>query len=212
MVDEKQLPRDVQQLLDAARAQVLAHESNDLPRPTRIQLQLALGPHLKSPNEPPFAVLGVGLSRRTSLCVSVVEKVAPIWERTYPDVPAVEDMIRLARQRLREEITPDEALDGRSRLVGVLQNHIDEPEENQPGMAAGEAAAQAVFAAVYDENVESPQSLDDDLDATQWDCAFWGACAWSGAIPGQDGWNQEAYKEYWLWYLDEAIPEAWASA
>jgi len=121
-------------------------------------------------------------------------------------------MIRLARQRLREEITPDEALDGRSRLVGVLQNHIDEPEENQPGMAAGEAAAQAVFAAVYDENVESPQSLDDDLDATQWDCAFWGACAWSGAIPGQDGWNQEAYKEYWLWYLDEAIPEAWASA
>jgi len=156
----------------------------------------------------------VGLTRRTNLCALVVEKVRPIWERHYPDPPAVEaieDMLRLARERLRQEITEDEALDGRSQLVGPLQNYITEAEEEQPGLSAGEAAQNLVHTAVYDEDVEQPELLDADLDPTAWDCAFWGACAWGGAIPGQDGWDQEAYKEYWLWYLDEAIPEAWAS-
>jgi hypothetical protein len=142
----------------------------------------------------------------------VVEKVRAIWDRHYSDTPAVEDMLQLARQRLREEITHDQALDGRSELVGALQNYVDEPEEKQAGVAAGEAAQRLVFTTVYDEEIEQPELLDEDLDPTDWDCAFWGACAWSGAIPGQADWNHEAYKEYWLWYLDAAIPEAWASA
>lgn len=211
MAEALKLPSEFQQLLDQARAEVLAHRDNDLPRPTRLRLQLALGPHLESPNKPPFAIPGVGLTRRTNLCVSVVEQVAPIWDRHYPDIPAVEDMLRFARQRLREECTHDEALNGRSRLVGALLNHITEPEEKQPGIAAGEAAQRLVHTAVYDENFEDPALLDEHFDPTAWDCAFWGACAWSGSIPRLEGWNQEAYKEYWLWYLNEAIPWAWAS-
>lgn len=207
MVESKQVPHELRQLLDQARAKMLTHKTNDLPRPSRVQLQLALGEYLRSP--------GVGLTRRANLCLLVAEKVRPIWEHHYPQAPAVEavqDMIRIAGQRLRNEITQREARRGRGELVSVLQDAADEPEEKQPAMAAGEAAARAVYVAMYDEDLEKPELLDDDLDASDWDCAFWGACAWSGGIPGQTGWNQEAYKEYWLWYLDEAIPEAWASA
>jgi len=202
-----ELPHGLRQRLDQARVQVLAHESSDLPRPTRIQLQLAMGPHLRSP--------GVGLTRRANLCLLVVKKVQPIWERHYPELPAseaVQDMIRLTEQCLRSEITRKEARRGRGGLMSVLLDADAEPVEKQPALSAGEAATRAVYVAMHDEDADQPELLDDDLDATDWDCAFWGACAWSGAIPGHDGWNQEAYKEFWLWYLDEAVPEAWASA
>ena len=210
MVDSKQLPDELQRLLELGRAQVSAHPNNDLPRPTRVQIQLALGPYTRSP--------GVGLTRRTHLCLLVVEKVAGIWERHYPDGPAaeaVQDMLGLTRQRLAGEITQREARRGRGQLVSVLQDSADEPQEKQPAMSAGEAAVRAVYVAMYDEDLEKPELLDDDMDAADWDCAFWGACAWAAAIPGNDGWNQqnqEAYKEYWLWYLNEAIPKAWSSA
>lgn len=205
--DAPDVRHEIRDLLDRARAEVLAHPDNDLPRPMRIQLQLALGPHLRAP--------GVGLSRRANLCLLVVKKLRPIWERHYPELPAVEavqDMIRVAEQRLRGEITQREARRGRSHLMSVLLDCDAEPAEKQPALSAGEAATRAVYVAMHDENADQAELLDEDLDASDWDCAFWGACAWSGAIPGQAGWNQEAYKEYWLWYLDEAIPEAWESA
>src|SRR6187549_1142761 len=116
MVSNQQLPHELQQLLGHARVQVLANKRNGLPRPMRIQVLLALGPRLKAPTKPPYAIAGAGLTRRTNLCVLVVEKVHPIWQRHYPDIPAVADMLLLARQRLREEITHDQAFDGRSEL------------------------------------------------------------------------------------------------
>lgn len=212
MVSQIELPQELRELLAHARSQMLSHKRNDLIRPLRIQIERSLGPYVAAPNKPAYALRGVGLTRRTNLCIFMVERVSKIWDKHYPDVPAVQDMIQLARQRLEGSISVDDALDGQSRLVGVLQNNADEPLEKQPALSAGEAAVQAVYVAVYDEDMKDAQKLDDDLDAADWDCAFWAACAWSGAIPSQEGWSQQAYKEFWLWYLDEAVPRAWASA
>ena len=121
-------------------------------------------------------------------------------------------MIRLTEQSLPGKITRREARCGRGHLMSVLLDCDAEPAEKQPALSAGEAATRGVYVAMHDEDADQAELLDDDLDASDWDCAFWGACAWSGGIPRLEGWNQHAYKEYWLWYLDEAIPEAWASA
>jgi hypothetical protein len=53
-MEMKELPRALGESLQRAREEVLARPINDLPRPTRKQIQLRLGPHLTAKETKPL--------------------------------------------------------------------------------------------------------------------------------------------------------------
>jgi hypothetical protein len=102
----------------------------------------------------------------------------------------------------------------KNRFWGELESLLYKGE-HFASIYVGFAAANTVTTALNDErfhplNIED-HLLDDDLDPYQWDASFYAAGAYAGGFTWEEGSSVVRRREFWEWYLDEAVPLAWNS-
>jgi immunity protein Imm5 of predicted polymorphic toxin system len=199
------LPPELQSALQFASDALRNDPSGALPLPYRRAIWAALGP--PTPRGP-------GHRRRVDLDVRTVQRVLPIWQSAHADDDRPLQMLQLAQSVLDGTVDADSATRTRDRFEVEVQDLED--EDFAPGYV-GDAAVHAVVTAEVDHQPDAfpPQTRDEDLDADQWDTSYYAAAAASGTAPGDpsdDNQSQERRRGFWRWYLEEAVPAAYASA
>ena len=141
-----------------------------------------------------------------SLCV---RHVAGLWDDRFPGDVRLEQMLSLADKVVNGEI--NDAVAERQRdefYVDVVED--DDGEGDFAAMFVGHAAANTVVSALIKDNFDAIPSVDDDddLDAESFDPSFLCASAAAGGLPGHEASSVARRREFWTWYLDEAIRQA----
>lgn len=147
--------------------------------------------------------------RRVRLNAMCVRHVLGRWRERFPHDDSVEQMLQLAEDVVAGEIDPDAAIAERDRF------YVDVVEIREYGdpsaMFVGLAAANTVVEALVEDNGDAiPQAEDDeDLDPEAYDTSYLCASAAARGLDRRPA-DIEARRAFWLWYLDEAIPEIYA--
>jgi hypothetical protein len=173
---------------------------------------------------------GAGFARRIALAELATRHVLPIWERGYPRDQRPYELLDIAQRLVRGEASHEEAERAWSDLAGDLQDPPDSDPAAGKFLAelmkpqhAGMAAVRTVVAAMYDVDVDPDLDHEDhELDVEQWDASYRASLAECGYNPGDPPYEegdsgdnaetQERRRQFWRWYLDEAVPAAYRSA
>jgi hypothetical protein len=119
-------------------------------------------------------------------------------------------MLQLAEEVVAGETDPDAAIVERDRFyVDVVETrqYGDYPSARFVGLAAANTIVEAL---VEDNGDAIPEAEDDeDLDPEAYDTSYLCASAAARGLDGRPA-DIEARHAFWLWYLDEAIPEIYA--
>lgn len=203
------VPASMASVLADAENVLAAAPDGHLPLPYRRRIWCALGPLVLDGNR---AVAGSGVRRRAALAIAAAEHVLPLWEGVRPGDSRPRAALALARQYL------DGTADFRAakRWQGKFLTDLDDlvaGEDSDPALRAGFAAAKAITTALHDELFE-PAERDEDvsdeaLDPDQWDAAYFAAMSFAGGAIWEDGSDPERRREFWQWYLKDAVPRAW---
>jgi Immunity protein Imm5 len=201
------LPSDLVESIDVCRSILQQNSFGHLVLRPRKRLLLALGPY--SVGERARAVPSVGHRRRVALACATADKVVPLWERRLLGDSRPKLMIGLARAYARGEISEEAAREENSRFMTELEDMLEEEVGNVE--YAGWAAVAAVVVAGCDEDLSEPDSDLDDLDVevTSWSTAYAASVAYANGAPGQPGSDVSHRREFWNWWLDEAVPAAY---
>jgi len=198
------LPPDLEQRIAEARTVLDQRGDGRLPLPQRRRVREAFGPWepLDAPTAPP------GLRRRVELARLAAERVLPVWYAEAEGDHGPEQMLEFAERRLNREISEAEADDLADRFRVHAERLASRKQISQRALAAGEAARLVLAAADLDDYAEhAPDADDGDIDPDNWEAAYVAAIAAAG-YPDED---VEARRAFWRWYLDEAVPTAWAA-
>lgn len=204
------LPQTLSDPVEAASEALRDDSEGHLALPLRRRVWAAMGPALRDENDRPH---GAGHRRRTSLAVLCVRHVLPLWEAAYPDNDGPQRMLALAEQVLSGAAPPDAADRSRGQFWTDVESLVYEDQLFVPSYV-GYAAVDAVTTAQVDEEVEGfdEGELDENLDADQWDASFFASLAFASGAPGEQGSDPARRREFWRWYLREAVPAAYTTA
>ncbi|MGH9281181.1 MAG: Imm5 family immunity protein, partial [Acidimicrobiales bacterium] len=155
----------------------------------------------------------LGHRRRSVLDLLAVERVKPIWNAAYPGDGAVDEVIDAARKVLDGEQSAEWATQLQSRTWVALLDRMSADQKFSAG-DVGQAVCAALSTAAHDKPYDDlPPDVDDyDLDSDAWDASFLAAMAAAGGEVGSPVASDERRREFWEWYLREAVPSAWRSA
>lgn len=202
------MTKQLKKLIDRAKTEIVKSPILELSFKTRQEILRELGPI------PKRGTLGPGLIRRALLC-SIVKPALPLWE-AHCDTKDPHKMIELAEHYLAGRIGMKELRGPASSFRGGLDTS-DVPEKDV-AFLVGRGSVCAAYVASSDELLEpdedagfTRQDLEDPQDPDYWDCAFWIAGAQAGGMPWVKKFKKKKYGEFWVWYLDVAVPMAWAS-
>ena len=193
------LPAPLRAALEQAQAALDASSTGHLPLRARRPIWEALGP------APP------GHHRRAVLDLLAIEHVKPVWDEAYAGDPAVDRVLDAARRALADGPPHDDA---RKLAVRADVDFLDRGDAERgfgPGYV-GQGACTALWTAIGDKSYEDlPMDVDDDdLDVEDWDASFFAELA-AGGEPDDPSVDPAPRREFWRWYLREAVPAAWAS-
>jgi hypothetical protein len=194
-------------LIEMAKAEVGNDPIHGLSFKTRKGILREMGPVAAR------RTIGPGLIRRATLCCTMVKPALPLWEAHYPTKDP-HRMIEMAEQYLAGKCTRDELRDSAYSFGGGLET--SDSADKQPAYHVGRASVCAAFVAASDELLDVDQGLtleemENPEDPDQWDCAYWIAAAQAGGMPWEPGFDKLKYQAFWNWYLDVAVPAAWAA-
>ena len=193
------------------------NSNHELPLPFRKRIWKEMGPLLIDGNK---AIRGVGLYRRTSLALIVVKKVYHIYARQF-DVEVLDAAILNTEKYLRNGITWDEGWDINNNIGARVSDTFEIDQRIFFITYVGKAAWCALSTSLYDECFELNENgeivddneLDNNLDGDMWDASFYAAMAYAGGAPWEEGkCNHSKLKEFWDWYVKEAVPQAFEKA
>ena len=201
--ESRELPRAVTELLAAAEAALAAAADGHLVLSIRKRIWAALGPREVDGAR---AVIGPPLRRRTTLAIFAAQRVIPIWTRAFNSDERPKEMLRIARLYVEEKVDFKFAW----RAKNAFWVEVD--RLNGVAVAAGYAAAQAVTTALNDERFDVQDldsKVDRDLDPYDWDASFFASVAAAHGAPWEASSDGSARREFWRWYIREAIRTAW---
>ena len=205
------LPAELQHALEAARSTLETHPRGELPRTSRMRVLAALGPRSRSPEGHPS---GIGYRRRLAADEACVRRVLPLWDSAHPDDDGPRRMLALADEVARGAVDPAEG----QRLMDQFSAQVEALDPDAEGFVpgyVGDAAVQTVSTALSDYDLDpTDERLDEDLDPDELDAPFYAAVAVTGVgphEPGDDAANHQRRRDFWRWYLDEAVPTAYAN-
>lgn len=153
---------------------------------------------------------------RTHLHMACVRHVQFVWERAFPGDDGIEEMLSLTQGLIDWTVDIDEA-EARSGsfLNDVEARHTGDPAVLRAAMVADAAShmvdsacCRDLWAEIDEELVDDDELLPDTLDPS-YSCSV----AISGATHSMpvEKTDVTARREYWLWYLNEAIPAVLAN-
>jgi hypothetical protein len=195
------LPPDLSAALERAWAALEQHPLGELILPLRRAIWLAFGPD--------------GHRRRVALSQLAVRRVLPLWDAVHPGNDGPERMLALADRVLTGAVDSEVARREQDAFEVEVQGFED--DDLRPGYV-GDAAVHTVSLARVDVGPDDfePDVLDEQLDYDQWDASYYAALAAAGKGPSEPGGDSaEAVskrREFWRWYLSEAVPAAYHAA
>jgi hypothetical protein len=198
--------------LREARSALDAASDGHLVLPVRKRVLVALGEPQYEPRGSGHGVVTVGLRRRVGLYTRCTRKVLPLWH----DVVESRDpelMLELAEGYLAGTVSRDIAWRMQNTFGGTLLNAgAALPPDKYCVSYVGNVAVGTVLTALGDVYFDPEQSsfLDDDFDV--YEASLFAMGAYAGELPWGDGSDPARRREFWTWWIDEAVPAAAASA
>lgn len=154
---------------------------------------------------------GVAQRRLLLLDTMAVQRMLPAWRAAFPGDNRPEGLLRLAYETLDGRYPADRLMDEADRLQIDLVDNTRWTNETTPALLTGVAAAvTARDAAIGPPNWRSipPEADDADLDSDAWPSTTLIAWAAAGGMPDRGEFDAAAQRQFWSWYLDEAVPNA----
>lgn len=153
---------------------------------------------------------------RVELEIQCVEHVQHLWDRAFSGDAGINEMIALARDLIERRADPEQAerrassfLDDTLDRVSVFDSVVE------PATFVADAASHTVISACYRNpgfDIEDPELDDDELLPDALEASYSCAIAMANAANWQpiEETDVAARREFWTWYLDEAIPQVLA--
>jgi hypothetical protein len=198
------LPHTLQELVDEAYAAMIRDPNHALPPLYRKDIYRLIS----------AGQANGGRLARARLALLSARYVIPIWERARPTDVGPPGLLRMAEALLTGQ---DIAEAARSQADAVwealteLDVHSDKlgiVETIASGLAAVEALREALGKDPYEGvNIDATKS-DEELDPYHTDAAQFAADAYSGPSWISSS-SPEKRREFWEWWLREAVPMAW---
>jgi hypothetical protein len=198
------LPPEVRSAIATALAAVDASPDGWLDLPARRRLRAAFGPWTpwREPDWP-----DAGILRRAALLSACVERALPVWEAAQPDDHRPREVLALSRAALWHG-APEEPLRAVARSfretvepMGLVDRGYDEAVF-YAGMAAYRLSIDA-FDGDLDPEFHPPEASEFELDEPPVEAL---------AARALGGWDAEALRAFWRWYVTEAFPAAYRAA
>jgi hypothetical protein len=158
---------------------------------------------------------------RVILDLLTVRRILPPGQRKTVDDDRLFDMLKIAEDalngRISKEADFEEASSAQVELERLdrLRRTAGSAEWSEYMLYTYNTALDTLFDASgspqFDNVRVTKRTLDSDLDPWSTDVALWAAFAYAGP-PWKPTSNPEKRKEFWEWWLLEAIPQAWDQA
>ena len=200
-------PHQIAHAIEAARAALKDDPRGDLGLPLRKAIWAALGARELVGVR---ATRGPGHRKRTQLAAVTVMHVLPLWKAVAADDDEVLQLLATAADYIEGRVTFEEAWKRKNRAWANMEKRTGTPSGQSTAIAVGFAAVCAVNTALNDENFDSASldnpEADADLDPYEWDASFYASLAYAGGASWEAANNSQKRREFWTWYLDEAVP------
>jgi hypothetical protein len=204
---EKPLPEPLEEAIERASSTMLEDERHDLLPIYRRRIYTAIGPW---ENVQARQV-------RIRLDLLSARYVLFIWQKYRPSDTWPEQLISVAEGVLAgtvdQVVAARKANEAQFQLDEALPTLVEELEvgEEEPLGALSAALVALRWAAgitAFDVIEIAEQETDREIDPLFSDSAGWAAIAYAKAA-WEPGSNSEKRKEFWQWWLKEAVPQAW---
>lgn len=200
-----ELPEELTERITAALDALEIEPDGRLPLQWRRKVRDRFGPEAEGLDRSP------GRRRRVQLDRLCAEHVMPYWRSALPDDPRPSRMLELADELLAGRADPSAAEREKDRFeVDILD--MESAGMDSRAASAGQAAVGVVLstlAADYSSDLPADAN-DDDLDSDQWESCYFASLA-EGSYPGAPDEEPEARREFWRWFLRQAVPLAYSS-
>lgn len=204
------LTQSLKKIVEKALEAVHSHRQHDLNLGFRQAIWAEFGPHLKESRSKDK----VGHQRRTILAIITARHVLPVWECVWPknDTPhrILEETEKVLKGTLKFSLK-----EGRERLQD-LWTWLDNMEVSNVQLDAFNVGFSAVkaFAVALEDELFDPKDIDYnrtdiDVDAYDADSSYYAAAAYANGSIWESESDASKRKEFWEWWLQEAVPEAW---
>ncbi|SDM65333.1 Imm5 family immunity protein [Actinomyces ruminicola] len=196
----------IQRALESGRKELVASNKAILPLAARSRIWAAM----LDPEDDEASY-----RRRTQLKEICVRRVAHLWDRAYPGDTRVEEMLSLTSNLVTRTADPKQAELHADRFLADMFDATDDfNETTRPAMLVAYGAARMVISACYrnpDFDIDEAED-DDELLPDTLETSYCCASAAANAVNWQpvEETDVEARREFWTWYLDEAIPQVLA--
>jgi hypothetical protein len=195
--------------LEYARAALDHNQRGELVLSERKRVWSALGHRVMNGAK---GALGIGHKRRAKLAIICARRVLPIWDRVFSEDREPERVLSVAQQYLDQQIEFRAAWNIQNSFWVKVENlmipNLAEPNIIEIGFATAKALSASLYDEVFDPNNIEPNITDHDLDPHDWDSAFFASCASAGGAVWQTESNDARRREFWDWYLRDAVPLA----
>ena len=150
-----------------------------------------------------------GYYRRVKLQLACAWKTLDKWECQLTDNSARE-LLELAEQSLKGEVEEQELEEAKDRLYTLAEDLIDEGKQYFMTAYAGFACISAVNAVLYDTDLDTIGTPEIELEPDDWTACFYSCAAYCGGATWEEGIGDDLKRrEFWGWFLNEAVPAIW---
>lgn len=208
----------LQDLVDEARRAMEADAAHDLSLGRRDVIQWAMGPFLFAPGNTDSS----GYLRRVRLATLAVERVVPVWRRTFPDNSLPEHLLARAREIAAHRRDSDLATAAHEFEDAWATTEKLYAASFSLAATVGFAAARTLSLAISDgfTDSEGPQDVDreqrdsPEFESNDANCIASGVYADGPVEPiaCAPAPSTEKRREFWRWWLNEAVFIAWDAA
>lgn len=205
------IPYELERIIEESLEAVNNHPKHDLNLGYRYLVWTTFGPHKKIDTDLKL----LGFIRRVNLAVLSTRHVMHIWESVWSEDKSPHTLLDKTQMVLSGSLLENDAWKIRNQYWdNYVEINIQE-KEHQSTLCVGFSAVQALTAALQDEIFDpahvDKQLTDTDIDADQMDSSFFSSVAYSGGAIWEPGSSTEKRKEFWNWWLREAVIAAWSS-
>lgn len=150
-----------------------------------------------------------GYYRRVKLQLACAWKTLDKWERQLNNNSARE-LLELAEKYLKGEVERQELEKKKNYLYTQAEDLMDEGEQYFIAAYAGFACVSAVNAVLYDIDLDTIGIPEIEIEPDNWTACFYACAAYCGGATWEEGVGDDLKRrEFWEWFLNEAVPAIW---
>ncbi len=145
--------------------------------------------------------------RLTKLDRISVEHASSYWVAKFGELESLYEILNTATELSEDSISEEQGLRVRDEFYVSVVEDGEYGDDEYPAMFVGHAAANCIGTAIdifeYDSN---DTRTDKDHDPETYEPTFLIASAFAGSLPNSG--NPESRRDFWIWYLTDAVKQA----